>query len=104
MEKDMANPISFKEQIDTLNAEVAELKALIGARDDEIIKLKELLPDTNFIVLKSNNEICTVIVDGKRYMFNGYIFRTKDRLLANKMLAAYRDIMEIPNEQVPGVN
>ena len=100
----MANPMSFKEQIESLTAEVAELKAQISAKDAEIQKLKDMLPDMDFIVLRSNNEICTIIVDGKRYMFNNYIYRTRDRLLANKILATYRDIKEIANDQVQGVS
>ena len=82
-----------------LLAQLAAAKAALAAKDAELEKVKAKLPVNDYITLRGSSPTFSVVVEGKRCLFVNFLFITRDRLLANKILAEFPNITEVKEDE-----
>ena len=82
-----------------LLAQLAAANAALAAKDAELEKVKAKLPVNDYITLRGSSPTFSVVVEGKRCLFVNFLFITRDRLLANKILAEYPNITEVKEDE-----
>ena len=82
-----------------LLAQLAAAQAALAAKDAELEKVKAKLPVNDYITLRGSSPTFSVVVEGKRCLFVNFLFITRDRLLANKILAEYPNITEVKEDE-----
>ena len=82
-----------------LLAQLAAKDAALAAKDAELEKVKAKLPVNDYITLRSGSPTHSVVIEGKRCLFVNFLFITRDRLLANKILAEYANITEVKEDE-----
>ena len=82
-----------------LLAQLAAANAALAAKDAELEKVKAKLPVHDYITLRSGSPTHSVVIEGKRCLFVNFLFITRDRLLANKILAEYANITEVKEDE-----
>ena len=93
---DAAKP---KEDTSVLLAQLAAANAALAAKDAELEKVKAKLPVNDYITLRGSSPTFSVVVEGKRCLFVNFLFITRDRLLANKILAEFPNITEVKEDE-----
>ena len=93
---DAAEP---KEDTSVLLAQLAAAQAALAAKDAELEKVKAKLPVNDYITLRGSSPTFSVVVEGKRCLFVNFLFITRDRLLANKILAEFPNITEVKEDE-----
>ena len=93
---DAAEP---KEDTSALIAQLAAAIAALAAKDAELEKVKAKLPVNDYITLRGSSPTFSVVIEGKRCLFVNFLFITRDRLLANKILAEYPNITEVKEDE-----
>ena len=93
---DAAEP---KEDTSALIAQLAAANAALAAKDAELEKVKAKLPVNDYITLRGSSPTFSVVIEGKRCLFVNFLFITRDRLLANKILAEYPNITEVKEDE-----
>ena len=93
---DAAEP---KEDTSALLAQLAAANAALAAKDAELEKVKAKLPVNDYITLRGSSPTFSVVIEGKRCLFVNFLFITRDRLLANKILAEYPNITEVKEDE-----
>ena len=93
---DAAEP---KEDTSALLAQLAAAIAALAAKDAELEKVKAKLPVNDYITLRGSSPTFSVVIEGKRCLFVNFLFITRDRLLANKILAEYPNITEVKEDE-----
>lgn len=93
---DAAKP---KEDTSALLAQLAAAQAALAAKDAELEKVKAKLPVNDYITLRGSSPTFSVVIEGKRCLFVNFLFITRDRLLANKILAEYPNITEVKEDE-----
>ena len=93
---DAAGP---KEDTSVLIAQLAAANAALAAKDAELEKVKAKLPVNDYITLRGSSPTFSVVIEGKRCLFVNFLFITRDRLLANKILAEYPNITEVKEDE-----
>ena len=93
---DAAEP---KEDTSVLLAQLAAANAALAAKDAELEKVKAKLPVNDYITLRGSSPTFSVVIEGKRCLFVNFLFITRDRLLANKILAEYPNITEVKEDE-----
>ena len=88
-----------KEDTVDLLAQLAAANAALAAKDAELEKVKAKLPVNDYITLRGSSPTFSVVVEGKRCLFVNFLFITRDRLLANKILAEYPNITEVKEDE-----
>ena len=88
-----------KEDTAALLAQLAAANAALAAKDAELEKVKAKLPVNDYITLRGSSPTFSVVVEGKRCLFVNFLFITRDRLLANKILAEYPNITEVKEDE-----
>ena len=82
-----------------LLAQLAAVNAALAAKDAELEKVKAKLPVNDYITLRGSSPTFSVVVEGKRCLFVNFLFITRDRLLANKILAEFPNITEVKEDE-----
>jgi len=82
-----------------LLAQLAAANAALAAKDAELEKVKAKLPVNDYITLRGSGPTFSVVVEGKRCLFVNFLFITRDRLLANKILAEFPNITEVKEDE-----
>ena len=82
-----------------LLAQLAAAQAALAAKDAELAKVKAKLPVNDYITLRGSSPTFSVVIEGKRCLFVNFLFITRDRLLANKILAEYPNITEVKEDE-----
>ena len=82
-----------------LLAQLAAANAALAAKDAELEKVKAKLPVNDYITLRGSSPTFSVVVEGKRCLFVNFLFITRDRLLANKILAEFPNITEVKEDE-----
>ena len=82
-----------------LLAQLAAANAALTAKDAELEKVKAKLPVNDYITLRGSSPTFSVVVEGKRCLFVNFLFITRDRLLANKILAEFPNITEVKEDE-----
>ena len=82
-----------------LLAQLAAANAALAAKDAELEKVKAKLPVNDYITLRGSSPTFSVVVEGKRCLFVNFLFITRDRLLANKILADIPNITEVKEDE-----
>lgn len=82
-----------------LLAQLAAANAALAAKDVELEKVKAKLPVNDYITLRGSSPTFSVVVEGKRCLFVNFLFITRDRLLANKILAEFPNITEVKEDE-----
>lgn len=82
-----------------LLAQLAAAQAALAAKDAELEKVKAKLPVNDYITLRGSSPTFSVVVEGKRCLFVNFLFITRDRLLANKILAEFPNITEVKEDE-----
>ena len=82
-----------------LLAQLAATQAALAAKDAELEKVKAKLPVNDYITLRGSSPTFSVVVEGKRCLFVNFLFITRDRLLANKILAEFPNITEVKEDE-----
>ena len=82
-----------------LLAQLAAAQAALAAKDAELEKVKAKLPVNDYITLRGSSPTFSVVVEGKRCLFVNVLFITRDRLLANKILAEFPNITEVKEDE-----
>ena len=82
-----------------LLAQLAAANAALAAKDAELEKVKAKLPVNDYITLRGSSPTFSVVVEGKRCLFVNFLFITRDRLFANKILAEYPNITEVKEDE-----
>ena len=82
-----------------LLAQLAAAQAALAAKDAELEKVKAKLPVNDYITLRGSSPTFSVVIEGKRCLFVNFLFITRDRLLANKILAEYPNITEVKEDE-----
>lgn len=82
-----------------LLAQLAAAHAALAAKDAELEKVKAKLPVNDYITLRGSSPTFSVVVEGKRCLFVNFLFITRDRLLANKILAEFPNITEVKEDE-----
>ena len=93
---DAAEP---KEDTSVLLAQLAAAQAALAAKDAELEKVKAKLPVNDYITLRGSSPTFSVVIEGKRCLFVNFLFITRDRVLANKILAEYPNITEVKEDE-----
>lgn len=94
-----AAPVQSAE-VQTLLAELAAAKAALAETAHELEVTKSKLPVDDYITLRGTSPTFTVIIEGKRYLFVNNLFTTRDRLLANRILATYpTNVTEVKEDE-----
>lgn len=88
-----------KEDTSVLLAQLAAAQAALAAKDAELEKVKAKLPVNDYITLRGSSPTFSVVIEGKRCLFVNFLFITRDRLLANKILAEYPNITEVKEDE-----
>ena len=88
-----------KEDTSALLAQLAAANAALAAKDAELEKVKAKLPVNDYITLRGSSPTFSVVIEGKRCLFVNFLFITRDRLLANKILAEYPNITEVKEDE-----
>ena len=96
---DAANPQPASTDTAALLAQLAAANAALAAKDAELEKVKAKLPVNDYITLRSGSPTHSVVIEGKRCLFVNFLFITRDRLLANKILAEYANITEVKEDE-----
>lgn len=88
-------------KVDTsvLLAQLAAANAALAAKDAELEKVKAKLPVNDYITLRGSSPTFSVVIEGKRCLFVNFLFITRDRLLANKILAEFPNITEVKEDE-----
>ena len=94
-----ANAAEPKEDTVALLAQLAAANAALAAKDAELEKVKAKLPVNDYITLRGSSPTFSVVIEGKRCLFVNFLFITRDRLLANKILAEYPNITEVKDDE-----
>ena len=94
-----ANAAEPKEDTVALLAQLAAANAALAAKDAELEKVKAKLPVNDYITLSGSSPKFSVVIEGKRCLFVNFLFITRDRLLANKILAEYPNITEVKEDE-----
>ena len=82
-----------------LLAQLAAANAALVAKDAELEKVKAKLPVNDYITLRGSSPTFSVVIEGKRCLFVNFLFITRDRLLANKILAEFPNITEVKEDE-----
>lgn len=83
-----------------LLAELAALKAANLAKDMELEAVKAKLPVNDYITLRGSSPTFSVVIEGKRCLFVNFLFITRDRILANKILSEHpTNISEVKEDE-----
>ena len=82
-----------------LLAQLAAAQAALAAKDAELEKVKAKLPVNDYITLRGSSPTFSVVIEGKRCLFVNFLFITRDRLLANKILAEFPNITEVKEDE-----
>ena len=82
-----------------LLAQLAAANAALAAKDAELEKVKAKLPVNDYITLRGSSPTFSVVIEGKRCLFVNFLFITRDRLLANKILAEFPNITEVKEDE-----
>ena len=82
-----------------LLAQLVAAQAALAAKDAELEKVKAKLPVNDYITLRGSSPTFSVVVEGKRCLFVNFLFITRDRLLANKILAEFPNITEVKEDE-----
>ena len=82
-----------------LLAQLAAANAALAAKDAELEKVKAKLPVNDYITLRGSSPTFSVVIEGKRCLFVIFLFITRDRLLANKILAEFPNITEVKEDE-----
>lgn len=88
-----------KDSTAALLAQLAAANAALAAKDAELEKVKAKLPVNDYITLRGSSPTFSVVVEGKRCLFVNFLFITRDRLLANKILAEFPNITEVKEDE-----
>ena len=96
---DAANTQPSAQDTASLRAQLAAANAALQAKDAELEKVKAKLPVNDYITLRGSSPTFSVVVEGKRCLFVNFLFITRDRLLANKILAEYPNITEVKEDE-----
>lgn len=83
----------------SLLAQLAAANAALAEKDAELEKVKAKLPVNDYITLRGSSPTFSVVVEGKRCLFVNFLFITRDRLLANKILAEFPNITEVKEDE-----
>ena len=88
-------------KVDTsvLLAQLAAANAALAAKDAELAKVIAKLPVNDYITLRGSSPTFSVVIEGKRCLFVNFLFITRDRLLANKILAEFPNITEVKEDE-----
>ena len=82
-----------------LLAQLAAANAALAAKDAELEKVKAKLPVNDYITLRGSSPTFSVVIEGKRCLFVNFLFITRVRLLANKILAEFPNITEVKEDE-----
>ena len=93
------NVITSAQDTASLLAQLAAANAALQAKDAELEKVKAKLPVNDYITLRGSSPTFSVVIEGKRCLFVNFLFITRDRLLANKILAEYPNITEVKEDE-----
>ena len=96
---DVANTQPSAQDTASLLAQLAAANAALQAKDAELEKVKAKLPVNDYITLRGSSPTFSVVIEGKRCLFVNFLFITRDRLLANKILAEYPNITEVKEDE-----
>ena len=96
---DAANTQPATQDTSVLLAQLAAAQAALAAKDAELEKVKAKLPVNDYITLRGSSPTFSVVVEGKRCLFVNFLFITRDRLLANKILAEFPNITEVKEDE-----
>ena len=96
---DAANTQPSAQDTASLLAQLAAANAALQAKDAELEKVKAKLPVNDYITLRGSSPTFSVVVEGKRCLFVNFLFITRDRLLANKILAEFPNITEVKEDE-----
>lgn len=88
------------QELQALLAELAAAKAALADTAHQLEVTKSKLPVDDYITLRGTSPTFTVIIEGKRYLFVNNLFTTRDRLLANQILATYpTNVTEVKEDE-----
>ena len=93
------NVITSAQDTASLLAQLAAANAALQAKDAELEKVKAKLPVNDYITLRGSSPTFSVVIEGKRCLFVNFLFITRDRLLANKILAEFPNITEVKEDE-----
>ena len=96
---DATKPKDSTADTSELLAQLAAANAALAAKDAELEKVKAKLPVNDYITLRGSSPTFSVVVEGKRCLFVNFLFITRDRLLANKILAEFPNITEVKEDE-----
>ena len=96
---DATKPEQPAQDTAALLAQLAAANAALAAKDAELEKVKAKLPVNDYITLRGSSPTFSVVVEGKRCLFVNFLFITRDRLLANKILAEFPNITEVKEDE-----
>ena len=95
----MDAPNPQEQNTQELLAQLAAAQAALANKDEELAKVKAKLPVNDYITLRGGSPTFSVVIEGKRCLFVNFLFITRDRLLANKILAEYSNITEVKEDE-----
>lgn len=94
------NPATVEPDTAMLLAELAALRAANLAKDMELEAVKAKLPVNDYITLRGSSPTFSVVIEGKRCLFVNFLFITRDRILANKILIEHpTNISEVKEDE-----
>ena len=94
------NPATVEPDTAMLLAELAALRAANLAKDMELESVKAKLPVNDYITLRGSSPTFSVVIEGKRCLFVNFLFITRDRILANKILTEHpTNISEVKEDE-----
>ena len=96
---DATKPAQPEPDTAALLAQLAAANAALAAKDAELEKVKAKLPVNDYITLRGSSPTFSVVIEGKRCLFVNFLFITRDRLLANKILAEFPNITEVKEDE-----
>lgn len=98
--KELPKTLAGKVKENDVNSELEKLKKELERKNKELESMKELLPKNDFITLRGQTSLFSIVIEGRRCMFINHLFTTRDRALADMIKAHYPTIVEIENEPV----
>jgi len=94
------NPATVEPDTAMLLEELAALRAANLAKDMELEAVKAKLPVNDYITLRGSSPTFSVVIEGKRCLFVNFLFITRDRILANKILTEHpTNISEVKEDE-----
>ena len=88
------------QQLANKDSTISAMDNALQVKEKEVAKLAAALPVMDYITLKGQRMTFSVIVDGKKCLFVNQHFTTRDRLLANRILSEFENIIEVKDEPI----